>query len=35
VFWTGIASLLSVPVFSELTGLPPYLAMVSILAVLC
>jgi CBS domain-containing protein len=36
VFWTGIASLLSVPVFAELTGLPPYLAMVSIMfAVLC
>jgi len=29
VFWTGIASLLSVPVFSELTGLPPYLAMLT------
>ena len=29
VFWAGIASLLAVPVFSELTGLPPYLAMVS------
>ena len=29
VFWSGIACLLSVPVFSELTGLPPYLAMVS------
>ena len=29
VFWTGIASLLAVPVFSELTGLPPYIAMVS------
>ena len=28
VFWTGIASLLAVPVFTELTGLPPYLAMV-------
>ena len=35
VFWTGIASLLAVPVFTELTGLPPYLAMVSILAVQC
>jgi Na+/H+ antiporter NhaD/arsenite permease-like protein len=32
VFWAGIASLLAVPVFSELTGLPPYLAMVSPLA---
>lgn len=29
VFWTGIASLLAVPVFSELTGLPPYLAMLT------
>lgn len=29
VFWAGIACLLSVPVFAELTGLPPYLAMVS------
>jgi Na+/H+ antiporter NhaD/arsenite permease-like protein len=29
VFWTGIASLLSVPVFNELTGLPPYLAMLT------
>ena len=29
VFWAGIASLLAVPIFSELTGLPPYLAMVS------
>lgn len=29
VFWSGIASLLSVPVFSELTGLPPYLAMLT------
>ena len=29
VFWAGIASLLSVPVFSELTGLPPYLAMLT------
>ena len=28
VFWAGIASLLFVPVFNELTGLPPYLAMV-------
>ena len=30
VFWSGIASLLAVPVFAELTGLPPYLAMVSL-----
>lgn len=29
VFWTGIASLLIVPVFAELTGLPPYLAMLT------
>ncbi|GMI43221.1 hypothetical protein TeGR_g6868 [Tetraparma gracilis] len=29
VFAAGIASLLSVPVFSELTGLPPYLAMLT------
>lgn len=29
VFWSGIACLLSVPVFSELTGLPPYLAMLT------
>jgi len=29
VFWTGIASLLAVPVFSELTGLPPYIAMLT------
>jgi len=29
VFWTGIASLLAVPVFAELTGLPPYLAMLT------
>ncbi|KAL7531287.1 hypothetical protein ACHAXR_007703 [Thalassiosira sp. AJA248-18] len=29
VFWAGIACLLSVPVFSELTGLPPYLAMLT------
>ena len=35
VFWTGIASLLAVPVFAELTGLPPYLAMVSIFAAPC
>lgn len=29
VFWSGIASLLAVPVFSEFTGLPPYLAMLT------
>ena len=29
VFWAGIASLLAVPVFSELTGLPPYVAMLT------
>ncbi|KAL7557592.1 hypothetical protein ACA910_011825 [Epithemia clementina (nom. ined.)] len=29
VFWSGIGSLLAVPVFSELTGLPPYLAMLT------
>merc|ERR1712176_83920 len=29
VFWTGIASLLAVPIFAELTGLPPYLAMLT------
>jgi Na+/H+ antiporter NhaD/arsenite permease-like protein len=29
VFGSGIASLLSVPVFAELTGLPPYLAMLT------
>jgi len=29
VFASGIASLLSVPVFAELTGLPPYLAMLT------
>jgi len=29
VFWSGIACLLSVPVFSEFTGLPPYLAMLT------
>ena len=29
VFWSGIASLLLVPVFAELTGLPPYLAMLT------
>lgn len=29
VFWAGIATLLGVPVFAELTGLPPYLAMLT------
>merc|ERR1712071_80549 len=29
VFWGGIASLLVVPVFAELTGLPPYIAMLT------
>mmetsp|Transcript_47424 Transcript_47424/g.143562 ORF Transcript_47424/g.143562 Transcript_47424/m.143562 type:complete len:575 (+) Transcript_47424:927-2651(+) len=29
VFWAGIAALLAVPVFSELTGLPPYIAMLT------
>lgn len=29
VFWSGIACLLAVPVFSELTGLPPYVAMLT------
>lgn len=29
VFWAGIACLISVPIFSELTGLPPYLAMLT------
>lgn len=29
VFGSGIASLLAVPVFAELTGLPPYLAMLT------
>lgn len=29
VFWSGIACLLCVPVFAELTGLPPYLAMLT------
>lgn len=34
VFATGIVSLLSVPIFSELTGLPPYLAMLTGLGVM-
>jgi len=29
VFWMGIACLLAVPIFAELTGLPPYLAMLT------
>ena len=29
VFWSGIACLLFVPIFAELTGLPPYLAMLT------
>jgi len=29
VFWSGIATLLAVPAFAELTGLPPYLAMLT------
>lgn len=29
VFWSGIVSLLCVPIFSEFTGLPPYLAMLT------
>lgn len=29
VFWSGILSLLAVPVFSEFTGLPPYIAMLT------
>mmetsp|Transcript_12582 Transcript_12582/g.14381 ORF Transcript_12582/g.14381 Transcript_12582/m.14381 type:complete len:852 (+) Transcript_12582:146-2701(+) len=29
VFWSGIGSLLFVPVFAEFTGLPPYLAMLT------
>lgn len=33
VFWAGIASLLAVPAFTELTGLPPYLAMVRLILV--
>ena len=34
VFATGIAGLLSVPVFKALTGLPPYLGMLSALGVM-
>lgn len=29
VFWSGIGSLLAVPVFNEFTGLPPYVAMLT------
>lgn len=29
VFWTGLASLISVPIFKAVTGLPPYLGMLS------
>lgn len=29
VFWTGLAALISVPVFKSITGLPPYLGMLS------
>ncbi|KAL3772582.1 hypothetical protein ACHAWO_003637 [Cyclotella atomus] len=29
VFWTGIACLLAVPIFNDLTGLPPYIAMLT------
>lgn len=29
VFWTGLAALISVPVFKAVTGLPPYLGMLS------
>jgi len=29
VFWSGILSLICVPVFAEFTGLPPYLAMLT------
>ena len=34
VFATGIGCLLSVPVFNELTGLPPYLGMLGGLGVI-
>lgn len=33
VFWTGLAALLSVPIFKAVTGLPPYLGMLSGLGV--
>ncbi len=29
VFWTGLAALISVPIFKAITGLPPYLGMLS------
>lgn len=29
VFWAGLASLISVPIFKSVTGLPPYLGMLS------
>lgn len=29
VFWTGLAALVSVPIFKAVTGLPPYLGMLS------
>lgn len=29
VFWTGLAALVSVPIFKTVTGLPPYLGMLS------
>jgi Na+/H+ antiporter NhaD/arsenite permease-like protein len=29
VFWSGILSLICVPIFAEFTGLPPYLAMLT------
>lgn len=29
VFWTGLAALVSVPIFKSVTGLPPYLGMLS------
>lgn len=29
VFWTGLAALISVPIFKTVTGLPPYLGMLS------
>jgi len=34
VFWTGLVSLISVPVFKSVTGLPPYLGMLSALGTL-
>lgn len=34
VFWTGLASLISVPIFKAVTGLPPYLGMISALGTL-